>query len=446
MVQSNIEGMDMSNDKAQTLGQAPVLGFPAHSLRASALGEVHSRPHPLIAAPRLLIQVAFSTEGGLTVDHDVLADLSRGAGLAPPDRTARHHIMPSGSGTLRWERHTEFSTYLYEGPLENGNAQAHPFGSAFQAPGAVLSGIRLEIRKQPKDLRRIFSSYDAASTSCSTIEGGAATIITDFRQDADGLTRMTLLDNGLSPARTGAIGQMLIEVETYRTFAMLGLPMAQSLSPRIRRIEDRMAVLTQEMRDDGAKNSERLLTELSGLAAELEADAASSLYRFGASKAYEGIVAERLNALDEAPMKGFETWMAFLQKRMAPAMRTCRSVEERQANLSRKLTRATTLLRTWVDVDLEKQNSALLSSMNKRASSQLRLQQTVEGLSIAAVSYYVVGLFSYLAKGIEKDYPFISSTVATAIFVPIAVGGIWLMVRRIRRKNEGVGDADNSLD
>jgi uncharacterized membrane-anchored protein len=425
----------MTRSEEAMLAQAPVLGFPAHNLRASALGEVHSRPHPLITAPRLLIQVAFLTEGGFTVDHAVLAELSRASGIAPPDKSARHHVMPSGSGTLRWERHTEFSTYLYEGPLENGNAQAHPFGTAFKAPGTVLSGIRLEIRKQVKDLRRILSGYDPASTCCSTIENGAATIITDFRQDADGLTRMTLLDNGLSPVRTGALGQMLIEIETYRTFAMLGLPLAIGLSPRMRRIEDRMAVLTQEMRDDEGRESERLLAELSTLAAELEADAASSLYRFGASKAYEGIVAERLNALDEEPVSGFETWAAFLQKRMAPAMRTCRSVEERQANLSRKLTRATTLLRTWVDVDLEKQNSALLASMNTRARSQLRLQQTVEGLSVAAVSYYVVGLFSYLAKGLEKELPMLSSPVATALFVPVALFGVWQVVRRIRKSH-----------
>ncbi|MGL4489596.1 MAG: DUF3422 family protein [Rhizobiaceae bacterium] len=436
----------MGKDESLILAQAPVLGFPAHTLRASALGEVHSRPNPLISAPRLLIQVAFLTEGGFTVDHAVLAELSRTAGLAVPDRSARHHVMPSGSGTLRWERHTEFSTYLYEGPLENGNAQVHPFGSGFKAPGTVLSGIRLEIRKQPKDLRRILSAYDPASTCCSTIENGTATIITDFHQDADGLTRMTLLDNGLSPVRTGAIGQMLIEVETYRTFAMLGLPLAQSLSPRIRRIEDRMAALTQEMRDDEGRESERLLAELSALAAELEADAASSLYRFGASKAYEGIVAERLQALDETAMRGFESWAAFLQKRMAPAMRTCRSVEERQANLSRKLTRATTLLRTWVDVDMEKQNGALLASMNMRASSQLRLQKTVEGLSVAAVSYYVVGLFSYLAKGLEKDFPALSSTVATALFVPVAVLSVWLIVRRIRKNHDENGDTAKKLD
>ena len=411
-----------------------VLSFPSHPERAAALGEVHARPHPLISAPRLVVQLAYMTGGSSTEDRAVMADVSKSIGLPPPDKSARHHVMPSGLGTLRWERHSEFSTYFYEGPLDSAG-NGHPFGSGFRVPGTVLSAIRLEIRKQPKDLRRILANFDPASTCASTIEGGAATMITDFRQDGDGLTRIVLLDNGLTPARTGAIAQMLIEIETYRTFAMLGFPLARSLSGRIRKIEDRLADITREMRDAKGANSESMLTELSGLAAELEADAASSLYRFGASKAYEGIVLERLDALEEVPIAGYEGWADFLQKRMAPAMRTCRSVEDRQESLSRKLNRATTLLRTWVDVDLEKQNSALLASMNDRARSQLRLQQTVEGLSVAAVSYYVVGLFSYIAKGIEKDVPAINSTLMTALFVPVALGVVWWVVRSIRKSH-----------
>ena len=154
------------------------------------------------------------------------------------------------------------------------------------------------------------------------------------------------------------------------------------------------------MKANRRRNSqELLLSELTELAAELEADAAASLYRFGASRAYNSIVEERLDALKEEVVPGYDTWSGFLQRRVAPAMRTCRSVEERQANLSGKLTRATTLLRTWVDVEVEQQNRDVLASMNNRARLQLRLQQTVEGLSVAAVSYYVVGLVGYLAKG-----------------------------------------------
>jgi uncharacterized membrane-anchored protein len=190
------------------------------------------------------------------------------------------------------------------------------------------------------------------------------------------------------------------------------------------------------MKDTDARDSHALLADLTELAAELEADAAASLYRFGASRAYDGIVRERLEALDEEPVPGHDTWAGFLQRRVAPAMRTCRSVEERQANLSRKLTRATTLLRTWVDVEVEKQNRDLLASMNNRARLQLRLQQTVEGLSVAAVSYYVVGLIGYLAKGGASAFGHTFSPEAvTAAAVPVAVLAVWWGVRRIRHSH-----------
>jgi uncharacterized membrane-anchored protein len=425
-----------------------VMGFPAHDGRPNALGEVHARPHPLISAPRVVVQLSFMTEGGSGVDHAVLSELSRRLGIAAPDRNARHHSMKWGPGTLSWERHTEFSSYLWEGPLgarDGSQAEASPFGHGFMPPGTVISGIRLEIRKWTPQAEKLIAWFDPASLCYSVVENGMAAVVTDFRQDGDGLTRMLVLDRGLSPARTGALAQRLIEIETYRTLAMLGLPLAQSLSARVRRMEDRLAVLTTEMRANGRRNSQEQLSELTVLAAELEADAAASLYRFGASRAYDGIVEERLAALDEEAVPGYDTWAGFLQRRVAPAMRTCRSVEERMANLSRKLTRATTLLRTWVDVEVEKQNRDLLASMNNRARLQLRLQQTVEGLSVAAVSYYVVGLTSYLAKGTGLFGETLKPELITALAVPVVVLGMWLFVRRLRRSHREEDKAPTPL-
>ena len=126
---------------------------------------------------------------------------------------------------------------------------------------------------------------------------------------------------------------------------------------------------------------------------------------------------------------------AFLQRRLAPAMRTCRAVEERQANLSRKLSRAANLLRSWVDVEVQQQNRDLLESMNDRARVQLRLQQTVEGLSVAAVSYYVVGLIGYLVKGTDAFGTHLKPELVTALSVPLAVALVWFVVRRVRRSH-----------
>ena len=147
--------------------------------------------------------------------------------------------------------------------------------------------------------------------------------------------RILVLDRGLGPERAGALVQRVLEIETYRTLALLGLPEAQRLLPSIRRIEKRLAEVTEEMRGtDGLTDNHRLLDELTALAAELEAGAAASLFRFGASRAYDEIVHLRLQTIGERKVGGLPTWSSFLARRMAPAMRTCATTEERQANLS----------------------------------------------------------------------------------------------------------------
>ncbi|MDO9415604.1 DUF3422 family protein [Pararhizobium sp.] len=413
--------------------------FPAAMHRAQALGEIHARPYALVTSPRVIFQLAFMTEGGSPVDHAVLAELSRARGVAPPGKEANHHAMPWGQGTLRWERHTEFSTYFWDGlPPEQfgGEVAVHPFGDGFMPPGTLISGIRLEIRPDSPEAAAAVSVFDPTSLCRSEIKSGQAEIMTDFRQNGDGLTQILVIDRGMTQAGTGALVQRLLDIETYRTLAMLGLPLAQSLSPEMRRIEDGLTALTLRMKANAREEADEMLAEITRLAAQLEANAASSLYRFGASRAYYGIVQERIRTLAESPFSGYETLGSFLERRLAPAMRTCQSVEERQANLSRKLARATALLRSWVDVELEHQNSALLNSMDRRAKLQLRLQQTVEGLSVAAISYYVVGLFGYLAKALEKLGLPVEATLLTGLFVPVAVLSIWWVVRSIRRRHE----------
>ena len=195
--------------------------------------------------------------------------------------------------------------------------------------------------------------------------------------------------------------------------------------------------LTSQMRAIDSDSVRPLLDTMTDLASELEADAAASLFRFGATRAYGDIVSERLGVLGTAAPSEYKNIGSFLELRLGPALRTCRSVEDRQANLSRKLSRAANLLRTRVEVDIEHQNRNLLESMDKRARLQLRLQQTVEGLSVAAVSYYIAGLFYYLMQAAEHHLPFgMTSKAATGFFVPVIVLAVWLLVRRIRRHHK----------
>lgn len=422
--------------------RTPLPSFRTSPLRERILGEVHSRPFRPMAVSRTVLLYAFATTSEDAIyDRTWLAEFCKARGAPGPDSSARYHKIEFGKGTLTWEQHAEFTSYTWDGPsdtpvLFGAVPVTHPFGAAFRAPGELLIAVRLELRPDPPD-DGWRANFDEGSLTVSSLEGGQAIVATDFRQDGDGMTRFLVFDKGMSDMQAGAVVQRLLELETYRTLSMLGLFEANSLQPEIRRSEIELANLTDQMKDAAGLDTNRdLLDKFTALAASLEAGATASTFRFGASRAYYQIVTTRLSTLNEETIPGDLSMSSFLSRRLSPAMRTCQAMEERQAMLSRKLARATTLLRTRVEVDLEQQNRSLLESMNRRARLQLRLQQTVEGLSVAAVSYYVVGLISYLVKGgKETGLPLPPASVTTALAVPVVVAVIWWTVRRIRQRH-----------
>ncbi|WP_417666564.1 DUF3422 family protein [Roseibium sp.] len=421
--------------------------FETHPLREAVLGEVHARPFRPLTPARVVMHYAFLTNAEQAdADRKWFAEYCGSQGAPGPAADARYHALEFAGGTLNWERHTEFITYTWDGPATEDSPFSklpanHPFGAAFRAPGPMLVATRLDLLSaKAGDTWR--SHYDAASLTAFHVENGGALAATDFRPDGNGHTRFLLVNESMNPVQSGAVVQRLLEIETYRSLALLGLFEANRLQPEISGIEAALVELTQSMQDTTGLDANRsLLEHLSKLAATLEAGAAASTYRFGASRAYYDIVMARLKALNEEPIAGDLSMSAFLSRRLGPAMRTCHSTEERQAMLSRKLARATTLLRTRVDVDLEQQNRSLLESMNRRARLQLRLQQTVEGLSVAAISYYVVGLVAYLAKGAkELGAPIGSAGLVTGASVPVVLLVIWWTLRRIRAHHSEKGD------
>jgi uncharacterized membrane-anchored protein len=425
------------------IGETDDAPLAAHPLRAAILGEVHARPFTPLATPSRVRHFAFDTSGGRAqADRQNLVEFCRRRGLPEPAPTSTHHRVTFETMTLRWERHSEFTTYTWEVPADPGAAPFTPAAATLAAPmrlvpqpGPLLVAIDLHILAGDGDRTKPERLFDRASLAAAENSDGTALYATDFQSGPAGFVRILVVDRGLGAERAGALVQRLIEVETYRLLALLGLPEAQRLSPSIGRIEKQLGEVTNEMRLAGdLADNNKLLNELTALASELEAGAAASLFRFGASRAYNEIVQTRLQTIGERKVGGLPTWSSFLARRMSPAMRTCATTEERQANLSRKLARAANLLRTRVDVELEQQNQDLLKSMNARTRLQLRLQATVEGLSVAAISYYVVGLFSYLVKAAhDSGLIHAEPNVLIAAFVPVAVLSIWWTVRRIRK-------------
>ncbi len=410
-----------------------------HALRDTVLSEVHARPFAPVEIGTRILHLGFvNVPGG-----DPRADLAAwcvAEGFPPPPVGAKHHAAIGEAGDVSWEQHTEFVTLTLR--LRQPAAPFTPLGQVIErlkanppSHGELLVAIDMHLTEARHETGAE-KLFDDSSLIMSRVNDGKALVVTDLKPNADGFVRWLVLAQGsLSPRQAGALTQRLLEIETYRTFALLGLPEAQRVAPTLREIEIALSGISEEMtRTEGLEANNRLLDQLTGLASRLEADAARSAYRFGASRAYQEIVRQRLAIIGEAPVGEGTTIAGFLERRVAPAMRTCQTTQDRQADLSRKLTRAANLLRTRVDVELEQQNRDLLSAMNDRTRLQLRLQQTVEGLSVAAISYYVVGLFSYVAKAAkDSGYLPIDPNAATGFFVPVAIFGVWAAVRRIRR-------------
>ena len=263
---------------------------------------------------------------------------------------------------------------------------------------------------------------------------GHSLVLTDFRIQNDGVERVLVLTpSHTSPARVGRTAHRLIEIEIYRLMALKGLPIAKALSPQLSGAENQLATIAREV-ESGSSQDPELLHDLASLAATIERANADHNYRFSATVAYHDIVLQRIKELRETPVSGIQTVGEFIERRLGPAMATVVATAARLDSLSERVSRVSDLLRTRVNIMTEQQNQQLLEKLTRGQALQLKLQQTVEGLSIAAISYYVVSLVYYLAKAGKTAgwLPFSPDVVAGVAIAPTVLA-VWQIVRRIHR-------------
>ncbi|MGB8815232.1 MAG: DUF3422 domain-containing protein, partial [Paracoccaceae bacterium] len=376
-------------------------------------------------------------------DRAHLIDLLDRFGSAHPQPDATHFSGPIGRTNLKWESHTEFVTYsafapgVAARPFDPATAQVFPQDWLAAAPGKRLVSLLIRVEVMPDDEAEIMAKLEdwfvPESLAASRVVDGAAIVAGDFRIDAAGHMRMAVFVRpGTGARRIGRIVQRLCEIETYRAMSMLGLMRSRQLTARLNALDPKLSALVGTL-DGLASSPEDTLHELLAISAELESLAVQFSFRFGATSAYEAILNQRVEVLREVRINGRQTFGEFMMRRYDPAMRTVKSAEGRLKSLAERAQRAAELLRTRVDVERSAQNQKLLESMDRRADLALRLQHTVEGLSVVAISYYAVSLAAYAAYPVTEAVG-ISKGMATAILTPIVVLGVWLAVRRIKRR------------
>ena len=424
------------------------LVFREHPLRQTVTAELHARTfQPLSAPERVSYLAVVCGEQGTERHVEYLQRLLAHYARPIPETIGQHYAVDLGPMRLRWERHTEFVTYMFS----KQGAYEHPFAEPVlhelpeewlrDLPGEVISAVSMAIEAcaiPERGNEALAALFDGNLVIGSEAVGGLARAWSDFKIDANGFVRILVRDCSLSENQAGRLAKRILELNCYRALAFLGFPLAREVSPALSDADRRLALLASRMSTQGASGDpafeSELLAELTNLAAEIEAVSARTTYRFDASRAYYGMVRQRLEQLRQQRIEGLQTFTEFLDARLAPAIATCASTQQRQTDLAERAARLTSLLRARVDVSLQEQNRQLLESMDRRAHLQLRLQEMVEGLSVIAIGYYGVGLTGYLLKGLEHGGLPIDATFGMGIAAPLVVGIAWLGLRRFRKR------------
>lgn len=428
------------------IGIAMIADLTDHPDRYTLAAEVHARPPVGLAAPErvsyLAVLIAPNQRSAARAHLQLLCERFN---EPPPAEQATHFSAQLGNFRIKWELHSEFFSYAVFVSGADGQqfdqpaVRFLPEGWLDGMPGQRIVAAHVQFLPAGDELP---GSEEAAAFFAGNkpvggeIAGGGGMAFTDFRIYADGYSRFLLFDRGMTRDQSGRMVQRLLEIEAYRMLAMLALPIVGKQSPQVHAAEAALSGVTEAIAREAA-DDEALLGQLTKLAAEVERAIVASQFRYGASRAYHSLVRARIAELREQRLPGFQTIDEFMSRRLAPAMATCDTVARRLRDLSERIAQTSGLLSTRVDIAREKQNQALLESMERRARLQLRLQETVEGLSIAAISYYVVGLAGIMFKAMHAAGVSVSPEIATGLSIPVVLLGVALVLRRVRRKIAG---------
>ncbi len=416
---------------------APALTLNVHPMRSVLYEELHNRPSPIIHGNCQIAHFTVKLQDNRQQLHTHVVELCRRFSVPAPDPDSSCLYQDFGGFELRWERHLEFANFTFIIPGDNAFSDDTlsfiPKDWLASMPGELVVAVNLALISDTPTDQQLHQWFEGQRLACAVVNRGDATVWTAFRLHSDGFGRILAVNKGLTPYQNGRLMQRLFELETYRLMSLLALPVARRMGHELGRVETSLASLNQRISElDNNDDDRELLKSLSQQAADVERFRSDTNFRFAAAVAYHDLVKDRLIQLNEEPVSGYQSFSEFLDRRMTPGIKTCTSVRNQLEDLSRRIHRTTSLLRTRVDLSIQEQNQHLLSSMNRRSELQLHLQQTVEGLSVVAIGYYLLSLVGIGATGLKSWGFAVDPYVVKGIALPLVLGVVYFGVRSIR--------------
>lgn len=418
------------------------MALKVHALRSDLYEELHSRPSPLISGVCQITHLTLLSQQNKEQVLEHVIALCKRYSVAPPASGASCYYQDFGGFELRWERHSEFSNFTF---ISHGVEAAKADSLSFipkdwlaSMPGELMVALNIALIDHPPSEQELHRWFEGQRMIGANVADERAQLYTAFKIHSDGFSRVLIHAPDLNDYQTGRLVQRITELETYRIMSLISLPVARQLNPKLGHIDAKLSELNQQISDmDDDQDERELLEILSPLAADIEGFRSKTNYRFSATIAYHDLVMDRLKQLKETPIEGMQTLSEMLERRLTPGIKTCISVGQRLEDLSHRIDQTTGLLRTRVDLSIQEQNQTSLDAMNHRSDLQLRLQQTVEGLSVVVIGYYLLGLlgigFSGLASlGLNLDVD-LSKAIALPIVLFLVAWGSLSARKRIQK-------------
>lgn len=408
-----------------------------HPLRVDLHNELHARPSIYFNEPAHVFHMALLEEGN---SLDRIIRKLEAEGENANAQGSYQGLLTLDGFSMKWERHTEFLSLTLVVPK--------PAGSEFwpAIPDCLASLVAghehlivecTQILVEAEDNWEGHTArYGFKDPSGSQIGAGDAVVWSDFRLSERRINRILLINRSLNAYRLGRMVRRLLEIETYRMIASLTLPVAKEVSSQLREFERELTLLSDENANASGTDARQILKRISALSARIVRHTARTRQRFSAAEAYSQIVFERISELRETHVQGCQRLGVFIERRFKPTLRYCSATHQRLERLSDSVANLGELLQARVQVEVEEQNGAILQSLNARATTQIKIQKAVEGLSIIAISYYLLSLFKLLYEGLHGLGVDLSPKDAGLYVAPLAIAIIGTIAYRIRKAQE----------
>lgn len=401
-----------------------------HPDREAVISEPHARPHLPVSSDDIILHLGFQVEGS-----DLTSILKK---LSPTlmEANRRHYVKAFDQVSVKLEQHTEFVSLTCL-------CAKHKQDRISELLASLLGDVQVHVIAMTK-LYMCQSAEEANSylpTNHSVYGGvmrGQINVSSSLMPDIEGYIAYVVQSETTEEHDSNELGrriQRLLDMETYRTMCLLGLPMARRASQRLEELEEEVKKIAAQINVEATDDLHAMFDRVAQCSQDCNSLHADTGFRYAASRAYYDLAQQRLDSLEEFKAGSLQSISGFVRSRLSPGMATIDSVAKRQSTLSTDINNALSLLRTRIDLNLAQDNQDLLKSMDARHRQQVIIAQTVEGLSAVAITYYSIGLLAYMIKG-AKDWLPVTPGVGIALSVPLVLISVWSFLHIKRTKWE----------